>query len=265
MIRLRENPMAWQAWGLSLLVHAAFLLLLIVSFSWQNVAPLRVAEVDLWDSLPTPPQPEPVPVPEPPPPQIERAPAPPPPPIEPKAEIVVKVKPQIKPKPEKKVEKPPAKKAEPKPDPTLKAKEDERLRQEALRKLQQDMLSDDAATEVQQQEAQQVTAARAQQHAAAHRGAVDKYRAGIQAKIKRHVNRQLCGNGKPVLEFSVALMPTGEVMGVPRLQKSSGIAACDQAVERAILQAQPLPVPGDPELFAQFRDLNLQFRPNEDN
>jgi colicin import membrane protein len=34
-------------------------------------------------------------------------------------------------------------------------------------------------------------------------------------------------------------------------------------VERAILRAQPLPLPPDPALFKDFRELNLIFRPKE--
>jgi colicin import membrane protein len=40
--------------------------------------------------------------------------------------------------------------------------------------------------------------------------------------------------------------------------------ACDDAVERAILESQPLPVPSQAEVFSQFRELKLKFRPNED-
>ena len=59
-------------------------------------------------------------------------------------------------------------------------------------------------------------------------------------------------------------MPTGDVIGHPKLLKSSGLSACDAAVERAILESQPLPVPTQADLFSQFRDLKLKFRPNED-
>ena len=53
-------------------------------------------------------------------------------------------------------------------------------------------------------------------------------------------------------------LPTGQVLTV-RLQKSSGIAAFDAAVERAILKSSPLPRPERPELFE--RELKLTFRP----
>jgi colicin import membrane protein len=34
-------------------------------------------------------------------------------------------------------------------------------------------------------------------------------------------------------------------------------------VERAILKAQPLPLPPDPAMFKEFRELNLIFRPEQ--
>lgn len=265
MIRSYENPLALKAGVLALLVHGLFFLLLVVSFNWRVAPPLRAPEVELWDSLPTPVVPQPEPQPEPPRPEpvprVEPEPEPPPPPPEPKAEIVVKPKPVVT-KPEPKPEKKPKEKEIPKPDPAIKAREEEQQRLEEIKKQ---LLAEESPLEAQRKDAQQAAAARAAQSAAASSSAVNEYKAKIQSKIKRYVNRQLCGSGKPVLEFAISLMPTGEVIGTPRLTKPSGIAACDQAVERAILQAQPLPVPSDAELFAQFRDLSLQFRPNDDN
>jgi colicin import membrane protein len=39
--------------------------------------------------------------------------------------------------------------------------------------------------------------------------------------------------------------------------RSSGNRAFDEALERGIRSAQPLPLPPNPELFPQFRELNL--------
>jgi len=266
MIRQRENPLMWQAGALSLLVHGLFFLLLVMTFSWKTVQPVQIAQVELWDSLPQPRiiQPEPAPEP-PPPPKIEPQPEPPPPPPppEPKAEIQLKPKPPV---PE--IKKPPKPEVK-KPDPALKAREEDKKRQEALRKLQEDLLKDaqPADREAEQALADATAAAEAKRAAdllSASSGVVDEYKARIVAKIKRYVNKQVCGTGKPELVFAIALMPTGEVSGNPRLVKGSGLPACDQSVERAILQAQPLPLPPQPELFAQFRDLNLKFKPNEE-
>lgn len=265
-IRSRETPVMWQAGALSLLVHAVFFGLLVMTFTLKSVQPTQVAEVELWDSVPAPraqqelPKPQPVVEPKPEP-QPEPKPEPPP---EPKAEIQVKPKPPVKVKqePEKKPREEKPKEVKPKVDPKEQARKDEAKRLEALK---QAMLEEDDPSQAQDHEARQIAAAKnAQaQAAAASSGALDSATAKIVAKIRRYVNSQVCGTGKPVLEFEVSLMPTGEVVGAPRLKSGSGIPACDQAVERAILQAQPLPVPKEPELFAHFRDLKLKFRPND--
>ena len=61
-------------------------------------------------------------------------------------------------------------------------------------------------------------------------------------------------------EFIITIIPGGEVLAV-KLKKSSGYPAYDEAIERAINGAAPLPVPSDPQLFQQLRQLNLVFRP----
>jgi colicin import membrane protein len=55
-------------------------------------------------------------------------------------------------------------------------------------------------------------------------------------------------------------LPTGEVLTV-RKRKSSGVAAYDDAVERAITKSSPLPQPDDRSLFQ--RQLELKFRPQD--
>lgn len=261
MIRKHENSLALKAGLLALVVHLMFFLVLVVSFDWKSETPLQVTEVELWDSLPTP-TPRPVPPPEPPKPEpkVEPVPTPPSPPPEPKAEIVVKEKP----KPEKKKEEPP------KPDPAQKKKEEElkkkaeeKKRQEMLHELQQ--MNDELAEKSLSEDTQRLEAARnaekAQKSAAASSGVVDEYRGRIRNKIYNLMVRQPCGNAVP--EYSISLMPTGQVAGTPKLVKSSGIPACDDAALRAIMQAQPLPLPPDSELFAKFRDLTIPFKPEQ--
>jgi colicin import membrane protein len=271
MIRKHENSLAFKAGLLALVVHLMFFLVLVMSFDWKSEMPLQVTEVELWDSLPTPQNvPTPPPAPEPPKPEpepkIEPAPEPPPPLPEPKAEIVVKEKkPEPKPEPEKKKVEPP------KPDPAIKKKEEElkkkaeekKRQQEILRKLQQ--MDDELAEKSLSEDMQRMEAARnaeqAQRAAAASSGEVDEYRTRIRNKIFSWMNRQSCGSAVP--EYSISVMPTGQVAGTPKLLKSSGIPACDDAALRAIMQAQPLPLPPDPELFANFRDLRIPFKPEQ--
>ena len=65
------------------------------------------------------------------------------------------------------------------------------------------------------------------------------------------------------IQYEIGLLPTGQLIGNPKLLKSSGIAVCDESVERAIFQSQPLPVPTDTDLFTKFKNLKLTFHPNE--
>ena len=260
MIRPRENQVALTAGTLALVVHGLFFLVLVMTFTWKSTPPMQVAEVELWDSVPPT---KPIPPAIKPEPKIEPPQPTPPPetPPEPKAEIQVKAKPPV---PE--IKKPP--KETPKPDPKIQAKAEEQKRKDALRKLQEDLLKDDHPIDKDADKiATEAKAAAEAKHAAealaASSGVVDEYKARIVSKIKRSVNTQPCGAGKPILIFAIALLPTGEVSGNPQLVKSSGLPACDQAVERAILQAQPLPLPPQPELFSQFRNNNFTFRPNE--
>ena len=84
----------------------------------------------------------------------------------------------------------------------------------------------------------------------------------IRAKIKRNIvePRDLPTgiHGK----FSITVLPGGSVLNV-RLVKASGNAAYDNAVERAILKSQPLPVPEDVTLFQKFREINFTFCPDK--
>ena len=92
---------------------------------------------------------------------------------------------------------------------------------------------------------------------------IDDYRARIGAKIRQRVVLPPDLRGNPEATYEVSLLPSGEVVEV-RLRKSSGIPTYDAAVERAILAAQPLPVPDDPELFGtHFRHFLSNFRPKE--
>jgi colicin import membrane protein len=133
-------------------------------------------------------------------------------------------------------------------------KKEAKAQKDALKKLQQETLADDKA-----EGDKQASAARASANA----GIIAEFKNKIRAKIQRNVNKTQCSDGNPQPVFEITLMPTGDVQGSPKLTKPSGNAACDDAVERAILQSQPLPLPEDADLFSQFRNLNLKFKPND--
>ena len=97
---------------------------------------------------------------------------------------------------------------------------------------------------------------------AVNQGVVNEYVAKIQAKVRGNVNRGFCTDGNPELVFKVNLLPTGDFGSSPVLSKSSGNAACDDAVERALIASEPFPLPSDPDTLSEFRNLNLKFRPN---
>ena len=258
MIAAQHEPGKIWAGLLSLFVHLLFLGVMVFGLSWQTRQPEAVS-VDLWSNLPSRPGIQPareVAREEPPEPKVE----PPGPKVEPKTKTV--------PAPEPKIEK-----TTPKPDIALKEKErkmkEEKSKKEMLRKQEDDKIRQQQEEQARQTEilrqlqARQLAQMAAAQQSAAQQSVVNEYTGRIKSKIRRYVNSQLCGTGNPELEFEISLMPTGQLLSEPLLRKSSGIPACDLAVERAIRQADPLPVPSQPEIFAQFRDLRLKFRPNE--
>ena len=131
-----------------------------------------------------------------------------------------------------------------------------------FKKLQQDLLNDDLAQDAQQAETQRLKNERAAAEArklAASKGAIDDAMSKIMQKIYSRMNRQACGSAVPV--YKISLLPTGELSDKPKLLNSSGIQACDDAASRAILQAQPLPMPDNIELFQTIRDITLTFKP----
>lgn len=252
---------------LSIGVHVALLVALLISVNWKTTSTASVAEVELWDSLPSqhatkplpPPEPVKEPSPEPPKP-VEQKPVekvePPEPKVEPKSDITVK-------KVEKKIEKPVEKPKKPDALAELKKqwledaqpKDKKQLKDDAVKKLAEKMLAEDMADGDKQAQAAK---------SAASAGEVDKYKAQIQRKIQQRVIKSLCGDGNPRLVFEVSLITvTGEIQGTPKLIQSSKINACDEAVERAIIQSAPFDLPPDAGLREQFRKLNLKFTPNE--
>jgi colicin import membrane protein len=278
MIRKHENSDAWKAGIFAISVHALLFAAMLFSFNWKAAHHvMNVTEVELWDKLPST---QPPPVVQPPKPVVEDLPKPvieeppkveveQPKPEEPKADIEIENKKKelekkeleeklksdklAEVKKEKELEK--KKKleelqAELRSDALNDKKADVQKQKEELKKLQQESLSDENATNE-------------KQASAANAGVISEFKAKIQAKIRGNVNKTLCAEGNPELRFEINLLPTGELSGSPKITKSSGSSACDDAVERAIIASEPLPLPCDPSLFASFRNLSLRFKPND--
>ena len=251
----------WIAAILAVVVHLAFVVFLIVSVNWQNKEPEPVS-VELYappreaPPAPQPPKPEP----EPPKPEAEPpkpAPEPPKPPPEP-------------PKPAPKAEPPPPTKAEI----ALKEKQErERKKEQADRErkekeridAEKKKVEEKRLAEVRERQAREADALKAQAQReqttvadAARARANADYIRRIQAKVKGNVvvPPEIAGNPEAI--FDVVQLPTGEIIDA-QLRKSSGNRAYDEAVQRAIIKASPLPRPDSPDLFQ--RNLTLKFRP----
>ena len=255
---------------LAVMVHVILLGAFVFSFNWKAAhTVVVVTEVELWDKLPDISKPEP------------------------KPKVIPKPEPVVEPKKvEPKIEEPKVEETKPEVDIALekkkqeeeklaeqKKKEAEKLaeqkkKEEAERKkkiaeLQKELLeevdpkkkaNDEALKKLQAE----MRGENAKPAAAVNQGLVDEYIGKITAKVRSHVNKRLCGDGNPELVFKVNLLPNGEFLSAPILVKTSGNAACDDAVERAIIASEPFPLPSDPDALTEFRNLNLKFRPNAD-
>ena len=145
-------------------------------------------------------------------------------------------------------------------------KQKEQERQKELEKQQE--LKKQKEKELAAQQRQRELEAKAQREAEVKRAAqqaaaraqitneISKYKALILAKIRSRIVMPPDLPGNPVAEFNVTLLPGGDILDV-RLSKSSGHAVFDSAVERAIFLSKPLPLPPDPALFNEFRNLNI--------
>ena len=246
-----QEPYKLPAGILAVLVHAAFFAFLYFGLAWQTRPQAQSAmSVELWQNLPT----------------AKSAPPPPPPvvkPVEtPPEPVQEKVKPDIalpekKPKPEVVKPKPEAKpKSEPKPEPKSRAKPESRQ----VKKLSAKEEAQLWANAQPGRSSPSKSNAQTEQDAVTGK-TVDEYTAKIASKIRRNIVMPPNVAPDAQAEFSVTLLPGGSVLNA-RLVKSSGNAAYDNAVERAILKSDPLPLPSDAGMFSRFRELKLSFRPD---
>ena len=279
----RRRPGRKLALALAILVHVAFVGVLVWSVRWQSRPPQPVtAELYAPPAKVKAPEPEekvaPPPVAPPPvaPPKAEPKAEPPPPPPPPKAdpreaEIAQKAKAQEERKAREKAE------AE-KRERERKAAEDRRAADEK-RKADEKRA---AETRQRQQRATDAIRAEAEREATERAQAEAKARADAQARAKaqaeataaaaaqadwiRRIQAKIRGNvilppdlpGNPEAVFEVVQLPTGEILDA-QLRKSSGVKAYDDALARAIMKSSPLPRPERAEHFS--RTLTLRFRP----
>ncbi len=255
VLGLRQDPGKAASAVLAALVHIALAVLLIYGIRWQTRPPEAV-EVELVRAVPAPPAPvaEAVPPPVPLPkaePKAEPKPEPKPvPPAKPDIALKAKEKPKPEPKPQPRPEVKPEPKPQPRPQPD---KASQQLLDKELKALAVEREKRMAAQELAQIKVVQAATARSK--------ATADYIEKIRGKIKGNIVLPPDIKGNPEAIFDVVQLPSGEILSA-KLKKSSGHAAYDGAVERAIYKSSPLPKPEQGDLFS--RSLELKFRPLEE-
>ncbi len=273
----------WLAFVFALIANLAFLGLIIFSVSWRN-PPATPVTVDLYVpppvSDPQPPKIEPQPIPEPPkvePPKVE-----PPPQVQPDPDIALKKEEEERKKKEAEEkarlekerlekeriekEKQAREKAEREEKERKEKAERERKAQEEKARKEKEERERKAREEKARKEAEAKRIAEAEKafqrnlENQARENALSRWKAQIQAKVRGNVNLPPNIVGNPEAIFEVTQLPTGEVINV-RMIKSSGNAAYDDAIQRAILKSSPLPLPERKDIFD--RRLILNFKPHE--
>jgi colicin import membrane protein len=244
----------WIAAILAVAVNIAFIAFLVFSVTWQS-RKLEPVSVELYaPPAPAAPKPEP-PKPQPEPPEPQPEPPRPVPKAEPlpptKAEIALKAKQEQAERERHEKEKRDAERREADKREADKKKQDEKRVAETRERQAREA---DALKA--QAERERLAAAKATE--AAQAKAIDDYIRRIQSKIRGNVVVPPDLAGNPEAIFDVVQLPTGEIIDV-QLRKSSGVRAYDEAVQRAIIKASPLPRPDVADLFR--RNLTLKFRP----
>jgi colicin import membrane protein len=120
-----------------------------------------------------------------------------------------------------------------------KAAQDQRARADALDRQRKQLQAEEAAAERE-------------------RG-LAKYKAEVANKIRKYIVLPPGVVGNPESRFEVTQLPSGDVIDV-KIRRSSGNAALDAAVERAIHKSSPLPKPPHPEFFERVLDIPYQPR-----
>ena len=237
---LYQEPGKVPSIALALLVHLLLLVFLFFGVRWQSRQPEAVM-VELWNIPPAPVVEQVVAQPEPPPrPEIKPEPKPVEKTVEPhKPDIALEKKKEVK------------KEAPKKPEPKLNLDRSKDIRAQLER---------ETAALSQQLDKDRILDQMRREAATAAATADAAYIGKLKGKIKSNIVLPPDIPGNPEAIFDVVQLPTGEIMSV-KLRKSSGHAAYDAAVERAILKSSPLPKPDRPERFQ--RSLEIKFRPLE--
>ena len=137
--------------------------------------------------------------------------------------------------------------------------EQERKAKEKQEALQAEIARQEAEFQKQQEVDRQTRQAEARRQASL--SEINKYRSLIKEEVTRHWNIPATAHDDLLCEVKVRLIPSGDVVDV-KIIKSSGDAAFDRSVEKAVHRAAPLSVPPlESGLFDEFREVVFQFEP----
>lgn len=109
-------------------------------------------------------------------------------------------------------------------------------------------------------ELQAALSAEAERAEAEASGLLDQYLHMLETRIKQNWDRPLSARPGIDCVVNVVQLPTGDVMSA-RVAACNGDEAVRRSIEKAVMDASPLPKPPDPSLFE--RNLVVNFRPDE--
>ena len=287
--RRRAEPGKLPAGLLALAVHAAFFALIVFGVSWNVKEPDPIA-VEVWSALPPiqnaptptpapapvvepvvektvepppvvqPPTPAPAPVPAPP---VVKAPAPPA--VDDIALKLAKLKAE---EAQKQALDEQRKKDDAKKKELIEAEKATKLAaQKAEEKANEKIkLAEEAAKlAVAQQQARALAAEQlaaqinAQNIQAARNAAIANYGSKIAELIRNRANVPDSVTGNPIVQVRLRLLTNGAVLDAT-VVKPSGNRPYDESVERAINSIRNWPLPDNPEILGQRKELNLNIR-----
>jgi colicin import membrane protein len=199
--------------------------------SWKREATVSTVEAELWSALPQQAAPKRQEVPQPPAPAPKPVAAPEPVPVKAPEIAVEKEKPKPAPKVKPKPEAKPEPKPEAKPHPALEAKRLEEQREAERLKNIERMAGLAGAS----------GGPTAQGTAPQSSSPSSGYGGLIKGRVRPNLVFSGSVSGNPMVSVEVRLAPDGTVLGRPRVLKSSGSVAWDEAVVRAFEKTEVLP------------------------
>ena len=249
--KLRRNPGRVRAVFYAVLVHVVVIGLIVIGFRWtsQPTSDQKVIQATAVPQTP-PKKPE---APKPPTAEEQQA--------RQKAEADKRQQTELKKKQEEQQRLEIARQKKAAEEKLQKQKELEQKRAaEATRQQEQKRQQKQAEQSLQEQlvaeEKERVATARAARAATV----VDQYKALIRSRVSHSWSRPLSSAQGLKCVVRVRLTPSGEVLDA-KVVKSSGDPVFDRSVENAVYKAAPLPLPDDPSLFDNFREIEFLFNP----